>query len=179
MNKGGFTKAQFVLIPLLIIGVAATFYFYQKNPGNTTTTPPVTVAEQSTIPPATVPGVMERRTVQVGKTSIAVEIAKTPQDQEKGLSGRASLPADGGMVFVFEQKIIPAFWMKDMQIPLDFIWVDDTKVVDLTENVPPAKGTENLSLYQPKVPVNNSIEVNAGFIKKHGIVIGDTVTYVK
>ena len=71
------------------------------------------------------------------------------------------------------------FWMKDMNFPLDFLWLNEKKVIDLTENVPAPidKDLTNLTLYQPSEPVNEVIELNAGMVKELGIKIGDTLKY--
>lgn len=117
---------------------------------------------------------------QIGNTEITLEVARDPKTRAIGLSGRDSLPEMHGMVFLFDREnFYPPFWMKNTLIPLDFIWVDDGKVADLTENVNPSpSGTpdSDLPIYTSKVPTDVVIEVNAGFIEKYNITIGDTVT---
>lgn len=113
------------------------------------------------------------------KTTIAVEIADTPEKTTLGLSYRESLPENHGMLFIFPETHIPTFWMKGMNFPLDMIWIDENNiVVDITENVPqPSPGTPEYELphYSPKVATKNVLEVNAGFVEKNGIEVGDTV----
>ncbi len=116
--------------------------------------------------------------IKVGNTSLYVDIAKTDQEKTKGLSGRKSLQDNEGMLFVFENKIQPSFWMIDMLIPLDIIWISDGKIVYINENVPtPVPETPNsqLPLYYPPTGINYVLEVNAGFSEKHGIEVGDSV----
>ena len=48
-----------------------------------------------------------------GEQTVAVEVADTPAERERGLMNRASLPADEGMVFVWSSDQRGAFWMKD------------------------------------------------------------------
>lgn len=118
-------------------------------------------------------------TVTLRAASITVEVADTPDLRAKGFSGRSSLDPNTGMIFVFEQTGIPSFWMKDMKFALDFIWLRNAVVVDVTENVlPPIAGTPDSSLqrYGPSDVVDSVIEVNAGFIAQNGIKIGDQVT---
>jgi len=50
-----------------------------------------------------------------------VEIARTSQEQENGLMFREKLPQNKGMLFVFDELNIHAFWMKNTKIPLDII----------------------------------------------------------
>lgn len=120
-------------------------------------------------------------TITIGaKTTIFLELAQTPQEQEQGLSGRQNLPENHGMLFIFPAPGIYSFWMKDMRIPLDFLWIDsENTVVDMHENIPaPDVSTplNQLPKYHPKTTIAKVLEVNAGFIKRHNIAIGDSVT---
>lgn len=117
--------------------------------------------------------------VSLREANITVEVADNFETRAKGLSGRSSLDSNTGMIFVFDQTGIPSFWMKDMKFALDFIWLRNAVVVDIAENVPPpAAGTPDGSLerYGPSDTVDSVIEVNAGFVARHGIKVGDQVT---
>jgi uncharacterized membrane protein (UPF0127 family) len=107
------------------------------------------------------------------------EIAITPQEQMKGLSGRDLLPDNHGMLFVYNRKEQYAFWMNQMKFPIDIIWIDDTKVVDITKNVPTPAPGDQLPTYAPKRPVNRVFEVAAGTADRFGIKEGDEVTYLR
>lgn len=111
--------------------------------------------------------------IQLGDAKIAVEVADTDKERTQGLSGRPSLPRDRGMLFVFSSKNRYSFWMKEMKFPLDFIWIDKDKVVDLTPNVPYPKNGESPVSIIPKVPVDKVLEVNAGVIDSSQVKIGD------
>jgi uncharacterized membrane protein (UPF0127 family) len=121
-----------------------------------------------------------QKTVTIGSKVVNVEVASTEASREQGLSGRTSLAADGGMLFVFESKQVnPTFWMKGMLIPLDFIWISGGKVVRIDKNVPiPSANTpdSNLILYTADQPIDYVLEVNAGFSQLNSIKIGDSVT---
>ncbi|MFA6081820.1 MAG: DUF192 domain-containing protein [Patescibacteria group bacterium] len=117
-------------------------------------------------------------TVTIGQTKITTEIAKTSTQKEQGLSGRTSLKFDSGMLFSYDNPTRPTFWMKGMKFPLDFIWVRDGKVIELTEHVaaPLSSMTESQMLkYVPKENVDAVIEVNGGFVEYNKIKVGDTV----
>ena len=107
------------------------------------------------------------------------EIAITPAQLSKGLGGHTPLAADHGMLFVFDRKEQFQFWMKDMTFPLDMIWIDDTKVVDISKNVPVPVTGQQLPIFSPKAPVNRVFEVNAGTADKLGLKEGDTVEYLR
>lgn len=116
--------------------------------------------------------------MEINGVRIRAEIARTSTQKTKGLADRDVLSSDQGMLFVYSQALIPSFWMKGMRIPLDFIWIKDDIVVDITENVPMANG-QNFPTYSPKEPVNRILEVNAGFCLQHGIKVGQKVSYSK
>jgi len=111
----------------------------------------------------------------INNTTISVEIKDTPETKKQGLSNREKLPQNQGVLFIFNQPAQYGFWMKDMLFNLDFIWIKDNKVVDLTENVPAPKNNQPPVSLKPKSPVNKVLEVNAGFIQKHHIKINNLV----
>lgn len=116
--------------------------------------------------------------VTIGNQSIQVTLAKTREERTKGLSGTATLEVNSGMLFVFDSKANPVFWMKDMLIPLDIIWINNGKIVKIDKNVPIAKpGTPDskLTTYSNSLPVDYVLEVNAGFADINNIKVGDQV----
>ena len=119
--------------------------------------------------------------IEIGESRFDAEIASTPDQRRRGLSGRDSLPYSSGMLFVFESSRVQSFWMKEMLIPLDFVWIgDECSVVDLHTDVPPpAAGTATGSLptYRPGGPVRYMLEINAGRVAELGIEVGDLVTF--
>ena len=115
--------------------------------------------------------------LSVGKTRIAVETAATAWQRARGLSGRAGLDQDSGMLFLYQTPARHGFWMKGMKFPLDFIWVSGDRVVEITENVPAPKPGEAPLKLTPKVEVDKVLEVGSGFAAKHQIKVGDKVEY--
>jgi len=118
---------------------------------------------------------LSEASVKINDVKIKAEVVKTQAEIQKGLSGRASLAQDKGMLFVYDEPGRYAFWMKGVKFPLDFIWIRDDKVVDLDLNVPIVKNGQKPTEYMPLNEVNYVLEVNAGFVEKHGIKQGDTV----
>ncbi len=118
--------------------------------------------------------------ISIDGSRFDVEIADTPEERARGLSGRESLPDSSGMLFVYRQSRVPSFWMNEMLIPLDFVWIgEECVVVDLhTEVPPPAPGTSSGSLptYHPRSPIKYVLEINAGKVGELGIEVGDRVT---
>ena len=111
-------------------------------------------------------------TIVIGETSFSVEIAESDDERRVGLMNRESIPQNYGMWFVFPKTVQEDFWMKDTQVPLDIIFVDeDMKVVDVIKNAPP----ESTELLSSKVPYRYVLEVNSGSADKYDINVGDIV----
>lgn len=109
------------------------------------------------------------------KVKITVEIADTEEKRAQGLSNREKLGENEGMLFVFDGPGFYRFWMKDMKFDLDFIWIANGRVVDITENV---SHNNQKTLYFSKVPLNMILEVNAGFAGKNGVEIGNNIKII-
>lgn len=119
--------------------------------------------------------------IMINEARFKVEIADTKEKRSKGLGGRASLAEDEGMLFVFQSEDRYPFWMKGVNFPLDFIWIKGDRVVDLSENIPPAdpgQRDETLPIYAPKEAVDKVLEVKAGAIERLQIKVGDSVKLV-
>lgn len=106
-------------------------------------------------------------------------VAKSDAERMQGLSGREKLDDDQGMLFIFEQKALYPFWMKNMNFPIDIIYIDNNRVVEIKENAtPPAKGQHpSTTMYNPKAQANYVLEVNSGEVKDKKIKVGDTVEF--
>jgi len=114
--------------------------------------------------------------LQVGGQTLSVELATTPAQMEQGLSNRTSMEDSQGMLFDFKQQAVPNFWMKDMKFNLDFIWISQNKIIDITADAAhPVSASSPLPNYSPTAPVDMVLEVNAEWSKAHGIKVGDEV----
>ena len=118
----------------------------------------------------------QKRILRVGNKIVMVEIVDSDDERGQGLSGRDALKNDQGMLFVFDEPGRPSFWMKDMNFPLDFIWIYEDAVVEVRENVPAAIEGGVARTYEPTIPATMMLEVNSGWVKQYGIRVGDRVT---
>ena len=100
-------------------------------------------------------------TTSTGK-EISVEVADTVLKRSLGLGKRSGLENGWGMLFVFEKRKQHGFWMKDMQFPLDIIWLDNHRIVHILRNVQPAKSRVLPPVMTPPVAVNFVLEIDAG-----------------
>ncbi|MBC7074181.1 DUF192 domain-containing protein, partial [Candidatus Parcubacteria bacterium] len=115
--------------------------------------------------------------IKIGENVFLVELAITKKQKEKGLGERDFLPEKHGMLFVFEKPDFYYFWMKGMKFPLDFVWILEDRVVDITENVLP-QDFQPPNSFTSKFPADKVLEVKAGTVKKANIQIGDKVEFL-
>lgn len=113
----------------------------------------------------------QRKTIKFGSCELTTEIASTKQDKARGLSNRPSLDEARSMIFPFNNEQ-PVFWMKDMHFPIDIIWINDTKVVQINSNLQPDNGE---TTYIPAQPIDYVIEVNSGKTARCAVVPGTVI----
>jgi hypothetical protein len=105
---------------------------------------------------------------------VRVELARTQEEQMRGLMFRRSLDVDAGMLFLFDRPDIRRFWMRNCYIPLDMIFLDDHKVVvGIEENTIPGDETGR----GPDQPAQYVVEVQGGYARAHGIGLGSRAEF--
>jgi uncharacterized membrane protein (UPF0127 family) len=123
---------------------------------------------------------VETRELMVGEAKVMVEVADSEEEMHKGLGDRESMDKNTGMLFIYPETMMPTFWMKGMRFDLDFIWIRDGMVVDITENVAaPMSEQQQLPLIRPTETVNWILEVNAGWVEKNEVRVGDGVRFIE
>lgn len=111
--------------------------------------------------------------LKTSAVSYRLEAVSTPERQIKGLSGRADLPADTGMIFVYTEEAERCFWMKDMRFNIDIIWVSaEKRVTRIVGNLSP--GTYPKSFCADARYV---IELDAGEAARGGLRRGDALDF--
>jgi len=109
-----------------------------------------------------------------GGHRLSLQIANTDAAREKGLSGRKSLAADKGMIFVFDKAGKRCLWMKGMRFPLDMVFVSHGKqVVRIQPNVSPKTYPERFCADSTQYV----IELPAGTAKNLGLRQGQTLSF--
>jgi uncharacterized membrane protein (UPF0127 family) len=112
----------------------------------------------------------------INNVKLDLDISDNPFSITKGLSGRKSMSENSGMLFIFPRPAFQVFWMKDMNFPLDMIWISGNKVLRIDENIPTPKDTGGVPKKIPsQVLVDKVLEVNAGFSRKNNIHPGDEI----
>lgn len=104
-----------------------------------------------------------------------VEIARTGDEQKRGLMFRSAMRPNEGMVFPFSPpRADVAFWMRNTVIPLDIIFIGtDRRILNIAANTTP------YSLDQvPAAGVTAAVlEINGGRAAELGIAPGDKVEW--
>lgn len=109
-----------------------------------------------------------------GKHNFSVELARTREEQDKGLMFRRELPDGQGMLFDFTTEQTVAFWMENTYISLDIIFINgDGRIRRIAENAEPLSKTTIPS----DGPVRAVLEVIGGTARKLGIKEGDRVVH--
>ena len=107
---------------------------------------------------------------------ITAEIAATDESRERGLMFRKSLDENAGMLFVFPTLDYQNFWMKNTLIPLDMIWLNERKEIVYFVTADPCK-KDPCGTYQPMQKALYVLEVTAGFVRRHKLMLGQQILF--
>lgn len=115
-------------------------------------------------------------TVHMGGGVFSAQVLKTDKERTKGLSGRPDLGADEAMLFVFDADAKWPIWMKDMNFPIDIVWLDkNKKVVHIVKNAPPESYPNEKFI--PEADAKYVVELKAGTVAKKSITIGNEAKF--
>lgn len=113
-------------------------------------------------------------TTSGGTHRFRVEVARSPQEQARGLMFRTEMEPDEGMLFPYDQPRVLSFWMRNTVIPLDLIFIDaERRIINIAENAVPYS-EESILSDAPAVAV---LELNGGRARELGIVAGNKVEW--
>jgi hypothetical protein len=105
---------------------------------------------------------------------IAIEVADTPEERNRGLMDRRSLPDSSGMLFIFESSGQQSFWMKNTYIPLDIIFVNANKeIVKIHKYAAP----HSIDSFPSEKEALYVVEVVGGFTDQYSIQEGDQISF--
>ena len=116
---------------------------------------------------------------EMGSTVIQLEVANTPQQQALGLMFRGNLADDRGMLFPFANPRPVQFWMKNVFIYLDMIFLRDSIVQTIAADVPPCVADPCPTYGPPRdVIIDQVIELRGGRAAELGIAVGDRIEVI-
>jgi uncharacterized membrane protein (UPF0127 family) len=119
--------------------------------------------------------VLQTQTIQIGDKKLTVYIAQSAMAKALGLSGVSKLSDHQGMLFVYQNPLIPGFWMKNMRFAIDIFWIDvNQSITSILHTVSPQTYPK---IFHPPSSIRYVLETKAGFAKAHGISVGDTITF--
>jgi uncharacterized membrane protein (UPF0127 family) len=102
---------------------------------------------------------------------LRVQIARSEEEQARGLMFRAHLAWNEGMLFVYDREQILSFWMKNTPLPLSIGFLDrGGKIVDIQAMEP-----FSLQVHYSAFPAQYALEVNRGWFQKNGVQVGDVI----
>lgn len=105
---------------------------------------------------------------------VTIEIADNEQETTQGLMYRRAMPDSCGMLFIFPNSEPRNFWMKNTYIPLDILFLGDSKkIITIQANRTPFSEEQIPSFENAKYV----LEVNAGYCQRKGIKKGDLVNW--
>lgn len=110
----------------------------------------------------------------IADRTISLEVAQTSKQQAMGLMYRTALGDYRGMLFPFESPQVVGFWMKNVLIPLDMIFLLDGEVKAIAASVPPCN-IDPCSTYGSETPINQVIELRGRRAAELGLKVGDRV----
>lgn len=113
----------------------------------------------------------QKITLEINGATIEAEVATTDEEKIQGLSGREMLGFDQGMLFAFDVPDFQQIWMKDMKFSIDILWLDeDMRVIYVEQGIAPETYPK---IFAPPTKAYYVLELEAGFVEKNGIKIGD------
>lgn len=157
-----------MVLPAVLLAVSACS---QDGPGAAAATAP---ARPAVHPESGLPIIPLRVTASGKAHAFRVEVARSPQEQAKGLMFRTAMGADEGMLFVEDPPRRAAFWMRNTVIPLDIIFIGtDRRVLNIAANAVPYDETP-----LPSAGLASAVlELNGGRAAELGIAPGDKVEW--
>lgn len=113
--------------------------------------------------------------VSVGAGSVRARLADTEETRAQGLSGTKELGEGEGMLFLFPEPNRYGFWMKEMNYPIDIVWMDgDKRAVHIEKCVSPKTYPTVLT---PSTPAQYVLEVPCGWAERSGVQNGSVAQW--
>jgi uncharacterized protein len=143
--------------------------------GTTTEDAPATTEEQTTTEEDEESGPLVLIETADGEVEVPVEVADSPKEREVGLMNRESLPADAGMIFLFDEDSTSGFWMKNTLIPLSIAFADAEGTIVSILDMEPCEA-DPCEIYDPGASYRSALEVNQGAFEDWGVQVGDRLS---
>ncbi|MBI1357310.1 MAG: hypothetical protein GC160_23460 [Acidobacteria bacterium] len=111
-------------------------------------------------------------------SEIQAEVAANFGERQRGLMARTVMPADQGMLFLFDESANWRFWMLGTLIPLDILWMDENReILYISADTPPCTNNVSCPTYGPSASSRYVLELNAGEAARRGLSVGDRLDW--
>lgn len=113
-------------------------------------------------------------------TTVKAEVMMNKLDMAKGMMFRDTFPEGRGMLFIHPTPGRFSYYMFQVKIPIDIVWMDKQKrVVEIMENAPPCTSTKatDCTTYGGNEEAMYVLELPARYSRKHGIVKGEFLQF--
>ncbi len=110
---------------------------------------------------------------------VRVEVMVSAEQLMRGMMFRDSLAPDRGMLFIHGKQDKVGYWMYNVRIPLDIIWMDSNRrIVEISADTPPCKSAvPDCPSYGGHYPAQYVLELAGGMAAKYGLKTGDTLRF--
>jgi uncharacterized membrane protein (UPF0127 family) len=120
-------------------------------------------------------GGYEQKYIKINDKTIKVDISDNDCKRILGLSGRKELKNDSGMFFVFPEIGNYGFWMKDMNFPIDILWIDKSLNIIGIEKMVSTSTYPNI--LGEKYFASYVLEIPSGFSDTNNIKVGNKIIF--
>jgi uncharacterized membrane protein (UPF0127 family) len=111
---------------------------------------------------------------------VRAEMMLKDVDILRGMMFRDSLAPDRGMLFIHQRPDKYKYWMYQVRIPLDIIWMDrERRIVEISAGTPPCKAEKSSQCptYGGNFDALYVLELGGGMTAKYGLRVGDTLRF--
>jgi len=129
--------------------------------------------------PVTVEEFGTRLVTLPGGQQIRAEVMVRPEDMARGMMFREELPPGRGMLFVHPRPGQYSYWMYQVKVPLDIIWLDSNRrIVEISANTPPChSAASECPSYGGAQESQFTLELAGGMAARYGLKVGATLTF--
>jgi uncharacterized protein len=113
-----------------------------------------------------------------GGVTLRAELKTDPADMARGMMFRDQLPPDRAMLFVHQTPGRYPYWMHNVRVPLDILWLDSARVVEISADTPPClKPASDCPNYGGHSEAQYVLELAGGQAKKLGLSVGQQLHF--
>lgn len=123
---------------------------------------------------------LQSRTVRLpGGGEVRAEVVMKPADMQRGMMYRESLPPGRGMLFVHTKPGFYSYWMYNVKMPLDIVWMDgEHRVVEIVAGAQPCKTrASECPQYGGGKQAQFVLELPAGEAARNGLQTGTVLPF--